>query len=122
VATKGARRNHVRQARHAVPAAEPARIQRLDLHGLAAAVARAPLERVHEQQVLPHPHQNHEGPPQLVAAYAGELGDSGSQGAQARPGDSAAVQADKQAARDLIGDIDALADILETLPAWTNPF
>jgi chitinase len=43
-------------------------------------------------------------------------------GATAQPGDSAVVQADKQGARDLIDDIDALADRLKTLPAWTNPF
>lgn len=42
--------------------------------------------------------------------------------AEDQQGDTAAVLADKQVARNLINDIDALADRLKTLPAWTNPF
>jgi chitinase len=42
--------------------------------------------------------------------------------AEPKQGDTPAVLAEKQAANDLINDIDALADRLKTLPAWSNPF
>ncbi|KAK0736846.1 glycosyl hydrolases family 18-domain-containing protein [Apiosordaria backusii] len=42
--------------------------------------------------------------------------------AEDRPGDDANTLAAKQAKRDLIDDIDALADRVKTLPVWINPF
>ncbi|KAK4200452.1 killer toxin subunits alpha/beta [Triangularia verruculosa] len=42
--------------------------------------------------------------------------------AEDQPGDSGDTLADKQRMRDLIDDIDALADRMRTLPAWINPF
>ena len=39
-----------------------------------------------------------------------------------QPSDGAQVLAQKQATRNLIDDIDALADRMRTLPAWRNPF
>jgi len=67
------------------------------------------LERIHEQQILSGTYQDYkainEGLPVLQKAWTEQA--------------NADVKAKKQVARDLIDDIDALADRMKTLPAFS---
>lgn len=57
--------------------------------------------------------------PKLIQQHASEAIE---QAAQDAPGDTPAQQAEKQEIRNLIDDINALNDVLKTLPAWNRPF